>query len=46
MQELFETKESIEKLSLCLDSNSLRIKIAVYEILSTLCLVYGERGHQ
>ncbi len=41
-----ETKDSLNKIALCLDTDYTRTKIAVYEILSTICYIHGHDGHQ
>ena len=46
MKEVMETKDSINKIVLCLSCDYTRIKIAIYEILSTVCYIHGPVGHK
>jgi hypothetical protein len=46
MKEILETKDAINKIVLCLDCDYIRIRIAIFEILSTICYIHGAYGHK
>lgn len=46
MKEILETKDAINKIVLCLDCDYIRIRIAIFEIMSTICYIHGSYGHQ
>jgi len=46
LKDVLEIKDVVNKITLCMGCNHARIKIAVLEILCTLCLVHGQIGHR
>lgn len=46
LKEVTKFKDFLNRLVLCFDVPVARIKIALFEILSTLILVHGEKGHE
>jgi hypothetical protein len=46
LKEIIKFKDFLNRLVLCFDVPVARIKIALFEILSTLILVHSEKGHE
>ena len=46
LKELMETNGSLDMIALALDCASPRVKIAIYEMFSTVCLVGKSTGHK
>mmetsp|Transcript_26457 Transcript_26457/g.37250 ORF Transcript_26457/g.37250 Transcript_26457/m.37250 type:complete len:1253 (+) Transcript_26457:69-3827(+) len=45
LKEVIETPDALNRMILCLDISHPKMKIALFEIFSTVCVVFGQQGH-